>query len=124
MKVLYYWKIFSTISKVELIGKKKFATVAFNLKYKVFVVYVAALSIDSGDEVYTFKKSQIAYLKVDKVPTNVFSKYANFTKVFLPKLATELSKHTKINNHAIELIDDQQPPYGSIYSLGQVELEI
>ena len=29
----------------------------------------------------------------------------------------------KINNHAIELVDDQQPLYGSIYSLGPVELK-
>ena len=29
-----------------------------------------------------------------------------------------------INNYAIELVDDRQPPYGPIYSLGPVELEI
>ncbi len=28
-----------------------------------------------------------------------------------------------INNHSNELVDDQQPPYGPIYSLGPVELE-
>ncbi len=36
---------------------------------------------------------------------------------------TELLEHTGINNHAIELVDDLQPPYGPIYSLGPVELE-
>ncbi len=28
-----------------------------------------------------------------------------------------------INNHAIKLVDDWQPPYGAIYSLGPVELK-
>ncbi len=52
------------------------------------------------------------------------SKSAYFADVFSPKLVAELSKHTGINDHAIELVDDQWPPYGSIYSLEPVELEI
>ena len=35
----------------------------------------------------------------------------------------ELPEHTGINDHAIKLVDGQQPPYGPIYSLGPVELE-
>ena len=35
----------------------------------------------------------------------------------------ELPENTGINEHAIELIEDKQPPYGPIYSLGPVELE-
>ncbi len=69
------------------------------------------------------KRAQIAHLKVDEAPTKVPSEYANFADVFLPKLAAELSEHTGINDHAIELVDDWQPPYGSIYSLGPMELE-
>ncbi len=52
------------------------------------------------------------------------SEYADFAKFFSLKLTSELSEHTRINDHAIELIDDWQPPYGPIYSLGLVELEI
>ncbi len=69
------------------------------------------------------KRAQIAYLKVDEAPTKVPSKYADFADVFSPKLATELSEHTRINDHAIELVDDWQSPYGPIYRLGPVELE-
>ena len=69
------------------------------------------------------KKVQVAYLKADEAPTKVLSKYVDFVDVFSPKLAAELSKHTEINDHAIELIDDLQPLYGPIYSLGLVELE-
>ena len=38
-------------------------------------------------------------------------------------MASELPKYTGINNHAIELVNCQQLPYGSIYSLGPIELE-
>ncbi len=36
----------------------------------------------------------------------------------------ELSENTRINEHVIELIEGKQPPYGSIYALNLVELEI
>ncbi len=69
------------------------------------------------------RKTQIAHLKVDEVPTKVPSEYVDFADVFLPKLAVELPEHTKINNHAIKFVDDWQPPYSLIYNLGPVELE-
>ncbi len=72
---------------------------------------------------HPLKKAQIAHLKADKAPTKVLSKYADFADVFSPKLAAELPEHTGINDHAIELVDDRQPPYGPTYSLGPVELE-
>ena len=55
---------------------------------------------------YPSKKAQIAYLKIDKAFTKVFSKYANFVDIFSPKLVVELPKYTRINNHAIKLIND------------------
>ena len=73
---------------------------------------------------HPLRRAQIAHLKADKASSKVPSKYANFTDVFFPKLAAELPKHTRINDYAIELVDDGQPPYGPIYSLGLVELEI
>ena len=39
-------------------------------------------------------------------------------------MATEFPKHTEINDHTIKLVDDWQPPYGVIYSLGPIELEM
>ncbi len=66
---------------------------------------------------------QIAYLKADEASTKVFCKYADFVDVLSPKLAIEFFKYTRINNHAIELVDDWQSSYGFIYSLGLVELE-
>lgn len=68
------------------------------------------------------KKTQIGYLKADKAPIKVPRKYADFADVFLSKLAIELPKYTEINNHAIELVDDQQLFYSLIYSLSPVKL--
>ncbi len=112
-----------TIRRVELIEKKEFAVVALDPEYKPFVVYVATLSIDSGDEMHPSRKAQIAYLKANEALTKVPSKYIDFADVFSLKLTTKLPEHTRINIHAIELVDDQQTPYGLIYSLGPVELE-
>ncbi len=72
---------------------------------------------------HPLRRAQIAHLKADKAPTKVPSEYADFVDVFLPKLAVELPEHTKINDYAIKLVDDWQPLYGPIYSLGPVELE-
>ncbi len=66
------------------------------------------------------KRAQIAHLKADEAPTEVPNEYVDFADVFSPKLAAELSEHTGINDHAIELVDDRQPPYGPIYSLRPV----
>ena len=73
---------------------------------------------------HPLKKAQVVYLKADEALTKVSSEYANFADVFSPKLAIKLSKHTGINDHAIQLVDDQQPPYNSIYSLSPIELEM
>ena len=69
------------------------------------------------------KRAQIAHLKADEAPTKVLSEFADFADVFSLKLAVELSKHTRINNHVIELVDNWQLLYSPIYNLGPVELE-
>ena len=87
--------IFSTTRKAELIEKKKFAIIVFDLEYKAFIIYIIIFNISSnlGDKIYLLKKTQIVYLKADKALTEVFSKYANFTDIFSLKLAAKLPKH-------------------------------
>ncbi len=106
-----------TTRQVELIKKKEFAAVALDPEHEAFIVHVAALSIDSDNKVHPLRKAQIVHLKADEAPFEVPSKYADFVDVFSPKLAAKLLELTRINNYAIELIDDPQPPYGPIYSL-------
>lgn len=63
-------------------------------------------------------------MKANEASTKVFSKYTNFKDILLPKLTMDLPDHTSINNYAIKLVNDWQPPYGYIYNLGLVKLKI
>lgn len=72
--------------------------------------------------IHSFWAVQLFLLIADKLPVAVFAEYSNFANVFLSKSATKLLKYTKIDNYLIRLMDDQQLPYGPIYSLGPVEL--
>ena len=56
--------------------------------------------------------------------TGIFAKYSNFSNVFSADSATELPEHTRINNYPINLLDNKQLPYGLIYSLEPMELEM
>ncbi len=98
--------VLPTTRRVELIRKKEFAVVALDPEYEAFIVHVAALSVDLRDEVHPSRRAQIAYLKADVASIKVPSEYADFANVFSQKLAVELSEHTEINDHAIELADD------------------
>ncbi len=116
--------VFPITRQVELIEKKKFALAALDLEHEVFIVYIAALSIDSDDEVHPLKKAQIAHLKTNEAFAKVSSEFADFENIFSPKLAVKLPEYMEINNHVMALLDDWQCLYGPIYSLGPMKLEI
>ena len=115
--------VLPTTKQVKLIGKIKFTVVALDPKYKAFIIYIVALSVDPGNEMQCSKRVQIAYLKADEAPFKVPSKYADFADVFSLKLVIKLPKNTRINDHAIKFVDNWQSPYGPIYSLSPIELE-
>lgn len=48
--------------------------------------------------------AQLTALQWDKIPIEIFSKYANFSNMFLPDLTIELLENTGINKHIIELV--------------------
>ena len=50
--------------------------------------------------------------------------YSDFENVFSKEFATVLLENIEINTHAINLEEGKQPPYGPIYTLGLVELEL
>ena len=115
-----------TTRRVELVGKKEFAAAALDPEHETYVVHVASLSsapLVASLDVHPSRRPQISGLIAEEAPTKVPAEYSDFADVFSPDLASELPEHTGINNHAIELVDGQQPPYGPIYSLGPVELE-
>ena len=75
-------------------------------------------------DVYPFRRPQIASLIAKMALTKVFAKYADFVDVFSLDLISKLPKHTKINNYAVELVNNQQPSYKPIYKLESIELKI
>ena len=119
-------KVLSTTKRVELVRKKVFAAAILDPGYETFVVHIASLeslsSTQEGD-VHPSYRAQIAALVANKASTWIPTEYSDFADVFSPELASELSENTGINNHAIKLVDDWQPSYRPIYSLGPVELE-
>ena len=111
---------------VKLVGKKEFAATALDPKYEIYVVHVASLSFTTlaSLNIHPFRRSQISSLIAAKAPTKVLAEYTDFADVFSPGLVSDLSKHSKINDHTIEQVHGcQQLPYGPIYSLGPIELE-
>ena len=59
-----------------------------------------------------------------KAPIKIAAEYSDFADVFSPDLAFELSEHTGINDHTIDLVEGcHQPAYGPIYSLELMELK-
>ena len=112
----------STTRRVELIDKHEFAKAALDENSETFVMHVAALEA-LEPAVHPSWAPLLAALQQDKAPTEILPEYADYADVFSPDLAMELPENTGINEHAIELVEGKQPPYGPIYSLGPVELE-
>ena len=106
---------------MEIINKREFATAALNADDETFMVYVAALAEPTTMPIHPSCQTQVAALTSEE--TGIPAKYSDFSNVFSSDSAAELPEHTGINDHPINLLDDKQPPYGLIYSLGPVELE-
>lgn len=75
-------------------------------------------------KVHLDHKVQIVALITNEVFVTILAKYSDFADVFSKKSIIVLPEHIKINTYAINLEKDKQLPYGSIYSLGLVKLEI
>ena len=75
-------------------------------------------------DIHTFRKPQLSNLIVKEAFTKVPTKYLDIVNIFSPDLASKLPEHIGINNHSIGLVSGQQPPYGPIYNLEPIKLEI
>ena len=110
-------KALLTTKRVELIDKKEFANAALDENSETFVVPVASLNLG----IHSDKEAQRASLLTKEF--KILDKYLDFADVFSKEKALVLSERTELNEHAIKLEDDKQPPYRPIYSLYPVELE-
>ena len=110
------------IRRVEIIDKREFTVVVLNANDETFVVYIAALAEPTTISIPLFCQAQVALVTSKK--TGIFAEYFNFSNIFSSDFTAELLENTRINDHSINLLDDKQPLYDPIYSLGPVELEI
>ena len=99
----------------------EYNTFVVHVVFSSFVIFLSFILFNT--DVYLSCRFQIAGLIAKKAFTKVFAKYVKFADIFFLDLVFKLSKHTKINNHAMKLVNCPQPPYWPIYSLGPVELE-
>ena len=79
------------------------------------------VSLHLAPGIHPDRAAQIASLLNEEV--KILDEYSDFTDVFSEEKTLVLPERTKLNEHAIDLEDGKQPPYGPIYSLGPVELE-
>lgn len=110
-------KVFFTTMQIELIEKKEIAIANLDLEDEIFVFNITSFAI--SDEIHLFCKTQITPLKIDETPSTVSWENFNFVDGFSLKLIVELPDHKKINNYALDLVNNKQRFNGSIYGLGQ-----
>ena len=69
-------------------------------------------------------KVQVKALLFNEAPTEILAEYSDYSNVFSAKYIVKLPENTGINEHAIKLKEGKQSPFGPIYRLGPIELEI
>ncbi len=112
-------KALPTTSQVELIDKREFAKVAIDENSEIFVMHMSALDI-AELLIHPSQAAQIATLQLDKVLTEIPTKYSDYADVFSLDLAMELPENIGMNKHAIELIEEKQLPYRPINAFSPV----
>ena len=93
---------------------------ALDKNIEAFVMHVTSLSFNLI-VIHLARKAQIVLLAAKKLQIPI--KYSDFSNFFLKKTALILLEATEMNQYAIELEKNHQPPYGLIYILGLVELK-
>ena len=107
---------------MEIINKIEFAVAALNADNETFVLHITALAEPTTMPIHPSHQAQIALLMSEK--TGIPAEYSDFSNIFSSDSPVELQKQTWINDHPINQLDNKQPPYGPIYSLESVKLEI
>ena len=129
-------KALSTTEQIQLVNPKEFVIAALDADNETFVVHVAVrkrekMAMDAARKaqikmqsgVQTQDKAQVRALLFDEALTEAPVKNSDYNNVFSAENAVELPENIEINEHAIKLEEDKQPPFGPIYSLGPIELE-
>lgn len=94
--------------------KKIFINILLQSKKKIYVLYVISLANSNLHFYFSSKTTNKNFISANIFIT-ILHNYMKFANVILFYLAIELLNHIKIINHAIELIDNNFPPYKFIY---------
>ena len=111
-----------TTKRVEIINKREFAATAVNTDNETSVVHVMARAKPMTMPIYSSHQVQVALLTSEE--TGILIEYSDFSNFFFLDSAVELPEHIGINDCTINLLDNKQPLYSLIYSLGPVKLKI
>ena len=95
---------------------------ALSADNEISMVHIAALAEQITMPIHSSYQAKVVSQTSKK--TGISAEYSNFSDVFSSNSVVELPEYTKINNHLINLLDNKQPLYSSIYSLELVELEM
>ena len=132
-------KALPTTERIRLVDPTEFVIAALDADSETFVVHVAIrereempvhserqaqIEAEAHIDAQGQSGAQVGALLFDEAPTEVPAEYSDYNNVFLAENAAELPENTGMNEHAIELEEGKQPPFGPIYSLGPVELEM
>ena len=116
-------EVLPTTKQVQIVNLKEFVIAVLDINSKTFVVYVAIREREEMP-VHSKGQAQVGALLFNKALTEVPAKYSDYNNIFSAENAAELLENTGINEHAIKLEEGKQSPFGPIYSLGPIELEI
>lgn len=94
-----------------MVRKIEFPIAVFNLEDEILVFYVASLAISDASKVDHFYKAPIVSLQVGEASKIIPPEYSYFADAFSRKWTTELPKYIWINDHTIDLVKNNQPPY-------------
>ena len=114
-------KVFLITKKMEIIDEREFAEAVLNPENETFVIHIVALAELITIWMYPSYQAKITSLTSKEI--GIPAEYSDFSNVFSSNSAAELLEYPGINNYSINLLDNKQPLYVLIYSLGSVELE-
>lgn len=84
---------------------------------ETFVVYMVTLEASMSIlTIHSIRKPLLAAFKPNKALIEALIDYNDFVNIFSSDLAMEVPDHTKINKHAIKLVEGKSLLYGPIYS--------
>ncbi len=113
----------TTTCRVDVIDPKEFAKLALDKEAHCFVIHARQVTTANEPPVHRDRQQHIA--QANNVVTEAVelpSEYSEYSDVFSDSGAAELPEHGPAD-HAIDLMDERQPPHGPIYNLNEVELE-